>query len=152
MRISRKAEYALRALCAMARKPPTATSQIEELAAAEHIPVKFLEQILLTLKKAGLLRSRRGVGGGYQLDQPAQRISLADVITAVDGPFQPMSCTPPEPGKQLKGSCECGVPGGCGRGRVFTDLQTIVHQFLSTTTLADTNAREAGAPVMQFDI
>lgn len=150
MRISRKAEYALRAITAMARKPPTATSQIEELASAEHIPLKFLEQILLTLKKAGLLKSRRGVGGGYQLDLPAARISLADILTAIDGPFHPMSCTPSEPGKNLKTVCDCGTPGGCGCGRIFTDLQTRVHAFLSSTSLADVLAREAAA--MQFEI
>lgn len=152
MRISRKAEYALRALTAMARKPLSATSQIEELAAAGHIPVKFLEQILLTLKKAGLLKSRRGVGGGYQLDLPASRITLAEILTAIDGPFRPMSCTPPEPGKQAGTACECGIPGGCGAGRVFTDLQNLVHAFLTSTTLADMLAREGTAASMQFDI
>jgi Rrf2 family transcriptional regulator, iron-sulfur cluster assembly transcription factor len=151
MRISRKAEYALRALTAMARKPLSATSQIEELATAEHIPVKFLEQILLTLKRAGLLKSRRGVGGGYQLDKPAARISLADILTAIDGPFQPMSCTPPEPGRKPKAVCECRIPGGCGPGHLFTDLQNQVHAFLSTATLADAIARESTA-TMQFDI
>ena len=152
MRISRKAEYALRALSAMARKPLSATSQIEELAAAEHIPVKFLEQILLTLKKAGLLKSRRGVGGGYQLDLPASRISLAAVITAIDGPFQPMSCAPSEPGKPGPAVCDCGVPGGCGSGRIFADLQNTVHAFMSKTSLADIIARGNPAQVMQFDI
>lgn len=150
MRISRKAEYALRALTAMARKPPEATSQIEDLARTQRIPVKFLEQILLTLRKAGVLRSKRGVGGGYQLNRPAARISLADVVTAVDGPFQPMVCTPPEPGQSLKTACECGTPGGCGAGRLFTDLQNLVHTFLSRATLADALTREQA--VMQFDI
>ncbi len=152
MHISRKAEYALRALTAMARKPATATSQIEELAAAEHIPVKFLEQILLTLRRAGILRSRRGVGGGYQLDQPASRITFAEILTAIDGPVQPMSCTPAEPGKTPRPVCDCGTPGGCGAGRLFTDLQNQIHAFLSSQTLADAIARETPAPAMQFDI
>jgi len=150
MRISRKAEYALRALSAMARKPPSATSHIEELAKLGGIPPKFLEQIFLTLRKAGLLTSRRGVGGGYQLHIPAARMTLADILTAIDGPIQPMGCTPPVPGGQLKTACECGTPGGCGAGRVFTDLQSRVHSFLSGITLADIVAREGG--VMQFDI
>lgn len=150
MRISRKAEYALRALTNLARKPPNAVSQIEELAGAERVPLKFLEQILLILKKAGLLRSRRGVGGGYQLDLPATRITLADILTAVDGPLQPMCCTPPAPDGQLRGSCECGTPGGCGVGRIFTDLQSQMHHFLSHTTLADVLAREQAG--MQFEI
>jgi Rrf2 family protein len=150
MRISRKAEYALRALAAMARKPPAATSHIEELARLGGIPPKFLEQIFLTLRKAGLLTSRRGVGGGYQLHVPAARMTLADIVAAVDGPLQPMSCTPPVPGGQLKTTCECGTPGGCGAGRIFTDLQSQIHAFLSRVTLADIVAREGG--VMQFDI
>jgi len=150
MRISRKAEYALRALANMARQPLSAVSRVEELASAERVPQKFLEQILLTLKKAGLLRSRRGVGGGYQLERPPGRISLAEVLTAVDGPFQPMCCTPPEPGGQLRGACECGTPGGCGAGRIFTELQTKMHEFLSRTTLTDMLAREQA--VMQFEI
>ena len=150
MRISRKAEYALRALSTMARKPPSATSHIEELARQGGIPPKFLEQIFLTLRKAGLLTSRRGVGGGYQLKVPASLMTLADILSAIDGPIQPMGCTPAVPGGQLKASCECGTPGGCGAGRVFTDLQSQMHAFLSRITLADVIAREGA--VMQFDI
>jgi Rrf2 family transcriptional regulator, iron-sulfur cluster assembly transcription factor len=152
MRISRKAEYALRALTVMARKPPAATSQIEDLAAAGHIPVKFLEQILLILKRAGLLRSRRGVGGGYQLDRAPDRITLAEVLTAVDGIFQPTNCTQPDPALAGRSQCECGVTGGCGMGRLFTDLQKQVNTFLQNTTLADAVAREGSTPAMHFDI
>ena len=64
MRLSKRAEYALRALIVMARRPLLAVSQIEELATAEGLPAKVLEQILLGLKKADILRSKRGVGGG----------------------------------------------------------------------------------------
>jgi Rrf2 family protein len=139
MRISRKAEYALRALTAMARKPAASTSQIEELAAAERIPVKFLEQILLTLKRAGLLRSRRGVGGGYQLERPPEGISVGEIVTAIDGPFEPMPCA----GEAV---------GGCGVGRVFRDLQTAVNQQLGKTSLADVVAREPAGGEMVFEI
>ncbi len=150
MRISRKAEYALRALTAMARKGAAATSQIEELAAAERIPVKFLEQILLTLKRAGLLRSRRGVGGGYQLERPPQGISVGEIVTAIDGPFEPMPCA----GEAVRrsGVCACGIAGGCGVGRVFRDLQTAVNQQLSGTSLADVVAREPTGGEMVFEI
>ena len=151
MRISRKAEYALRALTVMARKP-AASSQIEELANAGHIPVKFLEQILLVLKRAGMLRSRRGVGGGYQLERTPDRITLGEVLTAVDGPFQPTSCTQPDPALAGRGKCECGVPGGCGMGRLFTEMQMQVNTFLQNTTVADALARENAGPSMQFDI
>ncbi|MEM9282435.1 MAG: Rrf2 family transcriptional regulator, partial [Verrucomicrobiota bacterium] len=69
MKVSKKAEYALQAVLAMARAPKNQPVQIQELAEAENIPVKFLEQILLTLKKGQLLQSKRGVGGGYQLNR-----------------------------------------------------------------------------------
>ncbi len=151
MRISRKAEYALRALTVMARKP-AATSQIEELATAGHIPLKFLEQILLVLKRAGMLRSRRGVGGGYQLERTPDRITLGEVLTAIDGPFQPSSCTQADPAMAGRIQCECGIPGGCGMGKLFTEMQMQVNSFLQNTTIADALARENVGPSMHFEI
>ena len=117
---------------------------VVDLRALEDIRTRYLS------RKAGLLTSRRGVGGGYQLRTPASLMTLSDILAAIDGPLQPMVCTPLEPGGQLKTACECGTPGGCGAGRVFTDLQTQMHTFLSRITLADIVAREGG--VMQFDI
>jgi Rrf2 family transcriptional regulator, iron-sulfur cluster assembly transcription factor len=151
MHLSRKAEYAVRAMTALARKPAGVSSSIEELAARERLPVKFLEQILLTLKRAGLLQSRRGVGGGYQLQRPPERIALDEILTPIDGPFQPMRCTPLDPSRAGDTVCGCGVLGGCGPGRVFSELQRDVQAFFQRTSLADVVARESGAS-MQFDI
>ena len=61
-------------------------------------------------------------------------------------------CTPSEPGKNLKGSCECGTPGGCATGRLFTEIQNQMHAIFAASTLADLLAREIATPVMQFDI
>jgi Rrf2 family protein len=83
MRLSKKAEYGLRALVAIARQPRRSWS-IQELAAQERIPIKFLEQILLGLRHAGVLSSKRGVGGGYTLVRPAEEIRLGDVIAVFD--------------------------------------------------------------------
>lgn len=85
MQISRKADYALRAMTILAGLAPDKTLQAQELAEAGKIPTKFLEQILLLLKRAGMLRSKRGVGGGYRLNRESRLISLAEVIEAVDG-------------------------------------------------------------------
>jgi Rrf2 family protein len=150
MRLSRKAEYAIRALTAMARRPPDATSQIDEIAAAEHIPVKFLEQILLVLRRSGLLRSRRGVGGGYQLALPADRISLADIILPIDGPFEPIPCTSESARKT--GRCPCGTPGCGGIGAFFRSLQDTVNDQLNSTTLADIARTDAENSSVHFDI
>src|SRR6188768_1626052 len=95
MRISKKAEYALRALVAIARKPRSWS--IQELSTQESIPVKFLEQILLALRHAGILASKRGVGGGYTLLKPANKITLGEVLRVLDGPLAPVPCSAEQP-------------------------------------------------------
>jgi Rrf2 family transcriptional regulator, iron-sulfur cluster assembly transcription factor len=152
MRISKKAEYALRALVALARKPAGSTSLIEEISESERIPVKFLEQILLELRRAELLRSRRGVGGGYQLNRPAVDISLGEILRIIDGTFEPISCTPADPERFGRQPCECGREGGCGLGKVFCELQRQVQSYLNTTSVADVVAKEARPSEISFDI
>ncbi|NNE93609.1 MAG: Rrf2 family transcriptional regulator [Verrucomicrobiales bacterium] len=85
MKISRKAEYALRAMTLLSAAPRQQPFQIQDLAGQGEIPVKFLEQILLSLKRSGLLKSKRGVGGGYLLNHEPRAITVADVIEAIDG-------------------------------------------------------------------
>ncbi|MCB1061574.1 MAG: Rrf2 family transcriptional regulator [Verrucomicrobiae bacterium] len=85
MTISRKADYALRAVVILAGSPPDRPMQIQEMAEIGGIPLKFLEQILLMLKRGGLLRSKRGVGGGYHLDKPTRQISVGEIISLIDG-------------------------------------------------------------------
>ena len=94
MRLSKKTEYALRALFAIARAFPNdnAAQRIEQLSRQENIPVKFLEQILLSLRHAGLLSSKRGVGGGYRLARPPAQISIGEVIRTLEGPLTPLPC------------------------------------------------------------
>lgn len=87
MRISKKCEYALRALFAIARLGEGRQFQIHDLSRREGIPVKFLEQILLSLRHAGILASKRGVGGGYQLRRPPGEITVGEVIRLMDGPL-----------------------------------------------------------------
>ena len=137
MRLSKRAEYALRALAAMARRPAQTVSQIEELSASEGLPPKVLEQILLVLKKADLLHSKRGVGGGYHLTRPPGSISLGDVLRAVDGPFLPIGENPADLGPGLR-AC-------------FSDLTVLVNHHLDGLSLADVLARESGGS-MHFDI
>lgn len=152
MRISKKAEYALRAMVSLGRKPRGTTASIEEICEDEKIPVKFLEQILLELRKASLLLSRRGVKGGYQLARPVGDISLLEIIRVIDGPFQPISCTPADTDRFGRGVCDCGTPGGCGLGKVFCELQKKVNAFLTKMSLADVIAKEAKAGEISFDI
>src|SRR6266446_3398382 len=115
MRISKKAEYALRALVAMAR-PPARSWSIHELAGGERIPIKFLEQILLALRRAGILNSKRGVGGGYTLVRAPDDISVGKVIAIFDGPLAPIPCAAERPTER----CTCPDPRACPLRLVMT--------------------------------
>src|SRR4051812_48307593 len=87
MRVSAKADYAIRATAELAAAEGTGQLRADRIAEAQDIPIKFLESILLELKHAGIVRSQRGAEGGYALARPAEDISVADVIRAVDGPL-----------------------------------------------------------------
>lgn len=152
MKISKKAEYALRAVVSLGRKPVGTTWLIEEISETERIPVKFLEQILLELRRADLLRSRRGVGGGYQLNRQPSEISLGEILRIIDGSFEPISCTPGDPSRFGRQPCSCGIPGGCGLGKVFCDLQNKVADFLTHTSIADVIAKETKPADLSFEI
>ena len=90
MKVSKKGEYGIRALCQLAERQGEGVVQIREIARLESIPRKFLEGILLQMKSAGLVRSRRGVEGGYALARPPEDITLGEVIRLLDGPLAPM--------------------------------------------------------------
>lgn len=95
MRISAKADYAVRAAIELARKEGGPTKG-PAIATAQSIPLKFLENILIDLRHAGLVRSQRGAEGGYWLAKPAAEISIADVIRAVEGPLASVRGEAPE--------------------------------------------------------
>jgi Rrf2 family protein len=140
MKISKKAEYALRALVAMSRSSVGTVFSIQTLASEEGIPLKFLEQILLVLRKGGLLISRRGAGGGYQLARAASRISVGEVLELIDGPLQLL-------------------PGGDGTNTIspgllsaFRELNEDILQKLGALTLADVLQREQARGAVSFEI
>ncbi len=96
MRVSAKTDYAVRAVVELAGASDGAPVKGERLAAAQEIPLRFLENILLQLRHAGIVESRRGADGGYKLARPPEEITLADVIRAIDGPLAGVSGQRPE--------------------------------------------------------
>ena len=90
MNISKKAEYAIRAVISIARHANNNPLQISEISKKESIPIKFLEQILLTLKNNGILNSKRGANGGYLLAKSKDDISIGMILDIIDGPFDPV--------------------------------------------------------------
>jgi Rrf2 family protein len=94
MQLSKKSEYALRALLYMATRPRQIIHTIQEISQKEKIPTKFLEQILPILKQAGYIASKRGLGGGHQLLRPADQIRLFDIIALMEGTLLLSDTTP----------------------------------------------------------
>src|SRR6516165_5745680 len=96
MRISAKADYAVRAAVELAAAPDDKPVKAELIAGAQEIPLNFLENILGELRHAGIVRSYRGAEGGFRLAKPAAQIAIADVIRAVEGPLASVRGAPPE--------------------------------------------------------
>jgi len=90
--LSQKCKYALQALLLLAREPAQDLQLVSDIAEREKLPKKFLEAILLELNRNGLVRSRRGRGGGYALAKPADLITFGQVVRIIDGPLAPLSC------------------------------------------------------------
>ncbi len=140
MRLSKRGEYGLRAAIYMAlvqQDVPEAVLSIRDIAQAERIPVKFLEQILLTLKNAGILRSKTGVGGGYSLARPADQITLGQIFRTLDGPVAPIRCV----SQMAYAPCGCPDEATCGLRMVMSDVRDAIARILDHTTLADVATR-----------
>jgi Rrf2 family protein len=132
MRVSAKVDYALRAVTELAAAPPGHVTA-ERLARAQEIPLKFLENILLELRRAEIVASQRGADGGYRLAKPAGEVSIADVIRAVEGPIATVRGSRPE---------EVSYGGAAVALRdVWIDLRTSMRAVLEETTLADLVSR-----------
>jgi len=131
MKLTSRSEYALLALVYLSRNKSEGYVSVETIALAQGIPPKFLEQILLALKRAKYVRSSKGQRGGYRLAKPAERITLAEIIRVLDGALAPTQSvsvyfyesTPIEKEKNLV--------------RVFKEIRDYIAEKLENTTLAD---------------
>ena len=132
--ISQKAKYALRALVALVKAPPESSLMIAEISKAQAIPKKFLEQILLELKRHGIVASRRGRLGGYVLLKPADKITFGEVLRLIDGPIAPLPCL----SKIAYRRCaDCQDEASCEIRHVFARVTLATREVLDQTTLAD---------------
>lgn len=126
---SNTCEYAIRALTHLAQTTPGEFCQLSEIAKAQTIPPAFLGKILQNLVRAGILRSARGPGGGYQLAYPPAEISLLDVRHVIDGSDDLNRCA--------VGLNPCSDDTPCPLHETFKPLREAIHRFLSETTLRD---------------
>lgn len=132
MRISQRGLYALQALTALAQHGPAAVVRIHDIATEEHLPEKFLEGILLELKRARVVVSQRGAHGGYQLKRPPGEISLGEVLRRIDGPLAPF-----EDFESLRRRVKGGEARHRPLFRVLLDVRNATAQILDHTTLSD---------------
>jgi Rrf2 family protein len=132
--ISQKAKYALRALVSLAQAPHGEPVFISDIAEQQSIPKKFLEQILLDLKRHGILVSRRGKFGGYQLLKDPNDITFGSILRIVDGPIAPLPCL----SKMAYRRCEdCKSEGNCEIRRVFSEVADATRAVLDKRTIGD---------------
>jgi Rrf2 family protein len=138
MRVSAKADYAVRAAVELAAAGEGPTKG-ERLADAQDIPLQFLEHILLELKHSGIVRARRGAKGGYWLARPADEVSVADVVRAVEGPIANVQSMPPE-SIEYRGSAQ-------HLQEVWIAVRASLRSVLEEVTLADLVSGELPALV-----
>ncbi|ODT68872.1 MAG: Rrf2 family transcriptional regulator [Pelagibacterium sp. SCN 63-23] len=132
--ISQKAKYALRALVSLARAGQGESRMIGEISRDQAIPKKFLEQILLEMKRAGLVASRRGRMGGYELLKAPEEITYGEVLRLIDGPIAPLPCL----SKIAYRKCEdCQDEANCEIRHVFERVTLATRAVLDRTSLAD---------------
>jgi Rrf2 family protein len=131
--LSRKSKYGLKAVLLLAREHDRGPVLISELADRERIPKKFLELILLDLKRHGILQSRKGPGGGYLLGRAPDRISVGEVIRVLEGPLALVPCV----SKMAYMPCEeCVSERDCAVRQVFKQVRDETARILDGTTLA----------------
>jgi Rrf2 family protein len=141
VRITARVDYAVRAATELAAAPP-GPMKGDALATSQGIPVKFLENILADLRRAGLVASQRGAEGGYRLARPASEVTVADIIRAVEGPLADVHGTPPE-------MVEYSGPAA-DLAKVWVATRAALRMILEEVTLADIASGSLPAAVESF--
>ena len=140
--LSKKAKYAIKALLALADNEREEPMRIADLAQAEQIPAKFLESILLGLRNQGLLRSRKGKGGGYLLARDPSEIYLGQVVRMFDGPLAPVPCA----SQTAYVRCaDCRNEAVCGVHLAMKEVRDATARVLDGTNLASLRKKVAKA-------
>ena len=138
MKVSTRGDYASRALLSLALHREVGPTSVRDIAERTGLPQPYLEQILLALKGAGLVRSKRGVGGGYVLAREPEEITLGQIVSAVDGPIVAGDFGQPH----QNGACD--HEGQCVLLAVWADVGDSMRRYLDSFTLADMVTRTGG--------
>jgi len=129
LELTRKGDYAIRGMLFLARQPDKKVSLISEIASEAEVPQSFLAKIFQNFTKIGLVRSARGVGGGFTLGRPADRITLFEIVEAVEGPIKPNVCVVADHACSFKNSCKVHP--------IWLKIRSDIKKTLSSVTLKD---------------
>lgn len=136
--LTKRGKYGIKALVYLAGLEPGETAQSGEIAASNGIPRRFLEAILLDLRKAGFVRTQKGPGGGYALTRAPQEIRVGNIIRALDGPLAPIGCA----SRTAYEACDdCRDPEFCSVRLVMTDVRDAIAAILDNMSLAEMTER-----------
>jgi len=131
--LNKKTQYAIKSLIFLAEHEPYTPVLISDIASKKKIPLKFLENILLELKKEGILESKKGKGGGYFLKIPANKIPLADIIRKIDGPIAMLPCA----SLYFYERCQNCDEQNCGLHDIMIEVRDANLKILENKTVAD---------------
>ena len=134
MKLSMRSDYGARAVIDLARHYNRGPVQSADIAARQAIPEAYLEQLLTTLRKSGLIRSTRGPHGGHELARPPAEIRFAEVIAALEGPLVPLDC--------LNDADACVVSPTCGMREIWQEVMASTRRILEATTIEDLVERQ----------
>ena len=141
MNVSTRSEYGLRAMIHLARNRDRGLVPAREIAASWHVPVKYLEQILKSLREAGLVEGQVGAGGGYRLGRPPEFITAGQVIRVLDGRLAPMGCV------SSHQYVPCEFEPTCGLKTLWARTRAAILAVLDHTTIADVCSPASHPPV-----
>jgi Rrf2 family protein len=137
LKASTRARYSLRAMIELALHEGSGPLLLRELAAAQHISLKYLEQLTIPLRRAGLVQTERGPQGGYELARPAAEITVMEIIQAVEGPLELLDC--------MSRPTSCERATACAARDLWTKVNDAIGAVLSRTTLADLRDEQLAA-------
>jgi Rrf2 family protein len=143
MRLSRRSEYGLRALTDLVRHADGGPIALAALAERERLPVKFLEQIMASLKHAGIVRTTLGAHGGYAMAVDPASVSLGRIIRLLDGALAPVGCV----SLRYYEPCSCPDEATCALRDTMIDVRDAILEILDRQTLADLAARPGRAEI-----
>jgi Rrf2 family cysteine metabolism transcriptional repressor len=132
VKVSSRAHYGLRAMTELARAHGRGPIALSEVARAEHLSQGYLEQLMATLRRAGLVEGTRGASGGYRLARPPAQITVGQIYRALEGPIAPVECA--DDG-YVPGSCD--REPSCASRTIWRRVRDSIEQVLDSTTLAD---------------